>query len=110
MASLADLSLGFRKAYLDHDRITAQLRGWANAYPDLCRLTSLAKTPEGRDIWLLTVGPEPDRIRPAVWVDGNVHAAELAGSSVALAIAEDALRIHVAPETLELPPSMLERV
>ena len=75
MASLADLSLGFRNAYLDHDRLTAQLRGWANAYPDLCRLTSLAKTPEGRDIWLLTVGVDPDRIRPAVWVDGNMHAA-----------------------------------
>ena len=62
------------------------------AYPDLVRLTSLATTPEGREVWLLTIGTEPDRIRPAVWVDGNMHAAELAGSSVALAIAEDVLR------------------
>ena len=108
--SLADLSLGFRSAYLDHDRLTAQLRGWADAYPEICRLTSLAKTPEGRDIWLLTIGPEPDRIRPAIWVDGNVHAAELAGSSVALAIAEDVLRLHLAPQSSDLPPPMLDRV
>ena len=108
--SLADLSLGFRNAYLDHERLTAQMRGWADAYPELCRLTSLATTPEGRDIWLLTIGPEPDRIRPAVWVDGNVHAAELAGSSVALAIAEDALRMHLQPQSIDLPSTMLDRV
>ena len=41
---------------------------------------------------LVSIGPDLDRTRPAVWVDGNVHAAELVGSSVALAIAEDAAR------------------
>src|SRR5215468_12252416 len=110
MPSLADLSLGFRNSYLDHERLTAQLRAWAETYPSLCRLTSIAKTPEGRDVWLATIGPEPDRIRPAVWVDGNMHAAELAGSSVALAIAEDALRIHLEHDSLDLPPAMLERL
>src|SRR5262252_5418379 len=99
---LADLSLGFRNAYLDHERLTAQLRAWTDAYPDLVSLRSIAKTPEGRDVWLLVVGREPTRTRPAVWVGGNIHAAELAGSSVALSIAEDALRAHVQPDTLEL--------
>ena len=36
----------------------------------------------------LVITHEPERIRPAAWVDGNLHAAELAGSSCALAIAE----------------------
>ncbi|MCX5746119.1 MAG: M14 family metallopeptidase [Proteobacteria bacterium] len=107
---LADVSLGFRHAYLDHERLTAQLRAWCDAYPDVCRMTSIARTPEGRDVWLLTIGPEPDRIRPAVWVDGNMHAAELAGSSVSLAIAEDALRLHVEPDGVDLPPAFAERV
>ncbi len=107
---LADLSLGFRHAYLDYERLTAQVRAWAHAHPSLVRLTSLAKTPEGRDVWLLAIGPEPDRVRPAVWADGNIHAAELAGSSVALAIAEDALRIHLEPGSLELPAPILERL
>jgi len=106
--SLADVSLGFRNAYLDHDRLTAQLHAWAEAFPSLCRVTSIARTPEGRDVWVATIGPEPDRVRPAVWVDGNMHAVELAGSSVALAIAEDALRVHVG--TSELPAAIAERL
>jgi hypothetical protein len=107
--SLADLHLGFRHAYLDYDRLTAQLRAWTEAYAGLCRLDSLGKTPEGREIWIATIGPEPARVRPAVWVDGNMHAVELAGSSVALAIAEDVLRLHVEGSTT-LPGPVRDRV
>jgi hypothetical protein len=113
MTALEDVSLGFRHAYLDHERLTAQLQAWAEAFPALCRLASLAKTPEGRDVWLLTIGRDPDRIRPAVWVGGNVHAAELAGSSVALAIAEDALRLLTTAQPadeLGLAPAIAERL
>ena len=108
--SLADLSQGFRSAYLDDKQLTAQLRAWADEYPSLVRLRSLAKTPEGRDVWLAEIGPAPDRLRPAVWADGNLHAPELAGSSVALAIAEDALRAHLEPESLDLPPAIIARM
>ncbi len=107
---LADLSLGFRHAYLDHERMTQQMQTWAEAFPTLCRMTSLARTPEGRDLWLLTIGPDPERIRPAAWVDGNMHAAELAGSSVALAIAEDVLRLHLEPDTLDVPDPIAARL
>lgn len=110
MTTLGDVSLGFRNAYLDHERLTAQLRAWVEAFPTLCRLTSLAKTPEGRDVWLLAIGPEPERVRPAVWVGGNLHAAELAGSSVALAIAEEALRAHLEPDALGMPEPIVERL
>jgi len=110
MPALDDLSLGFRNAYLDHERLTAQLHAWAHAFPSLCRVTSIARTPEGRDVWLLTIGPEPERVRPAVWVDGNMHAAELAGSSVALAIAETVLRVHQGADPFDLPASIVERL
>src|SRR5580704_1439592 len=110
MPALSDLSLGFRAAYLDYERLTAQLHAWVAAFPHLARLTSLAKTPEGREVWLLAIGPDPDRIRPAAWADGNVHAGELAGSSVALALAEDALRLHLEPETFELPDPIAKRL
>ena len=86
------------------------MQAWVQAHPALVRLTSLAQTPEGRDVWLITIGPEPDRIRPAVWADGNLHAAELCGSSVALAIAEDALRAHLEPDALDLPGPVIERM
>jgi hypothetical protein len=110
MAGIANLSFGFRNAYLDYDRLTGQLRQWAEAYPNLCRLQSLAKTPEGRDVWMLAVGVDPDRARPAVWVNGNQHAAELAGSSVALAIAEDVLRLHTEPDAFDISAPVLERL
>jgi len=111
--SLDDLNLGFRSAYLDYAALTAQLRAWADAYPDLCRLDSLGTTPEGREQWLLVVGREPERTRPAAWVDGNLHAGELAGSSVALAIAEDVLRLLVEDNTSDreqLPRPITERL
>lgn len=110
MPSLAALALPFRDTYLDHDAITRQLRAWADAFPGLCRLESIGVTDEGRDLWVLTVGPEPERARPAVWVDGNMHASEVAGSSVALAIAEDALRLHLDPDAAvaDLPPHTRE--
>jgi len=109
---LASLDRGFRHRLLDHETLTAQLQAWAEAFPSLVRLCSLGKSLEGRDLWHLTIGPDPDRRRPAVWVDGNMHACELAGSSVALAIAEDALRLHLEPDgpMHDLPAHVRERL
>ena len=84
----------FRQQYLDHRAVTAQLTEWAARYPDIVRLGVLGTSAEGRDIPMITIGRNPDVARPAVWVDGNMHAVELCGSSVALAIAEDLLAIH----------------
>jgi hypothetical protein len=84
----------FRERYPSYDEMTETLRAWAAAHPSFVRLGSLGQTPEGRELWLLTIGPEPDRIRPALWVDGNMHASELAGSCVALAVADDLVRAH----------------
>ena len=111
-AKLASLSLGFRERYLPYDDLTRQLRAWAEAFPDVVRLSSLGQTPGGRELWLLCVGPDPDRPRPAAWVDGNMHASELAGSSVALAIAEDAIRAHLQPGAAlhDLPAHLLDIV
>ncbi|WP_394820982.1 M14 family metallopeptidase [Pendulispora albinea] len=96
LSLLDSLHLGFRQRYLDYETLTAQARAWAERFPDLVRLRSIGKSLEGRDLWLLTIGPDPDRVRPSVWVDGNMHAGELCGSSAALAIAEDVIRLHLA--------------
>jgi hypothetical protein len=84
----------FRTKYLDYAELTAQLAAWAKKHPQLVRLTSLGLSAEGREIPLLTLGRDADRLRPAVWIDGNMHASEVCGSSVALAMAEDILAIH----------------
>jgi hypothetical protein len=104
------LSKGFRRSYLDYEAMTEQLRAWADAFPDVARLRSLGKTPEGRDVWMLTLGAEPDRARPSAWIDGNMHAAEVSGSSVALAIAEDVLALHLGEERSELAPHLRRAV
>lgn len=70
-----------------HDDLTALLQGWASAHPDLVEVTSAGRSFEGRDIWLATVtntatGPAAEK--PALWVDGGIHATELAGTAAAL--------------------------
>lgn len=72
---------------LRYDEFTALLQAWAAARPDLVELESLGKTPEGRELWFLTLtahatGPAGDK--PAIAVDGNEHATEWGGGVAAL--------------------------
>jgi murein tripeptide amidase MpaA len=66
-----------------YTELTAILEAFAAEYPALVAIESIGKSHEGRDIWLLTAtnqatGPAADK--PAFWVEGNVHATEVAAS------------------------------
>ena len=100
----------FRTNYLKYEEITRIMQGWAKANPGLVRVKSIGKSVEGRDLWLLEIGRSPDQARPAAWVDGNMHAIEVCGSSVALAIAEDVIAIHRGEDKLDLPAHVKERL
>ena len=70
-----------------HDDLTKLLSSYAQAYPSLVSVASIGKSFEGRDIWVATVtnthtGSPADK--PAFWVDGNIHAAELTASTTVL--------------------------
>ncbi len=57
------------------------------AYPDFVKYESIGKSYEGRDIFVLTVTDfkQGDATRkPAMWIDGNIHANELQGSEIAM--------------------------
>ena len=75
---------------LRYDEFTALLRSWVAARPNLVAMESIGKTPEGRDIWFLTLtnratGGAPEK--PAILVDGNMHATEWGGGVAALSAA-----------------------
>ena len=73
--------------YYRYDELTRLLHRYAADYPKLLKVESIGKSHEGRDVWLVTAtnfetGPDPEK--PALWVDGNIHASEVAASSAAL--------------------------
>ena len=76
----------FQRFY-KHDELSALLQAYASARPGLITLRELGRSHENRPIWLLvitdgTTGPDTDK--PAIWVDGNIHAAELTASTACL--------------------------
>jgi murein tripeptide amidase MpaA len=63
--------------------LTQILQSLVAEFPHLLSIESIGKSYEGRDIWVLTAtnrttGPAADK--PAFWVEGNVHATEVAAS------------------------------
>ena len=78
--------MSFDKFY-KYDELTRLLEGFATEHSSLCRLDSIGKSYEGRDIWLMTLtncDTGPDRDKPALWLDANIHATEVTGSTAAL--------------------------
>ena len=70
-----------------HTELTRLLQDYAAALPGLISLRSIGKSHEGRDIWLLAItsgSTGADTDKPAFWVDGNIHAAELTASTACL--------------------------
>jgi len=80
--------------YVTNDELEKTLRRWAKKHPRLCELSQIGKSHEQRPIWLLTLSNRESgdaAEKPAVWVDGNLHATELAGTSVAMHLAHTLL-------------------
>ncbi len=72
---------------LRYAEMTTLLQQWAKERPDLVKLESLGKTPKGREMWFLTITNKatgPAEEKPALVVDGNMHATEWGGGVAAL--------------------------
>jgi hypothetical protein len=77
--------------YLNHDQLTRAVQGLVGSHPNLASVTSFARTDQGRDVWLLTIGNGSTgdlEERPALLIVANLEANHLVGSSTALVTAE----------------------
>jgi murein tripeptide amidase MpaA len=73
--------------YYRYADLTRLLQAAARERPDLVRLEPIGRSFEGRDIWLASVTnwhTGEAAHKPALWVDGNIHATEVAGSAACL--------------------------
>ncbi len=72
---------------LRYEELTTLLKQWAAARPGLVELTSLGSTPKGRQLWFLTLTNRETGAaleKPAIIVDGNMHANEWSGGVAAM--------------------------
>ena len=73
--------------YYRYAELAALLHAYAEEHPQLVRVASIGKSHEGRDIWVATVtnfASGIDTDKPAFWIDGNIHATEVAASMACL--------------------------
>lgn len=73
--------------YYRYADLTAIVQDFAEQFPALCRVQSIGKSYEGRDIWCATLtntATGSDTDKPAFWVDANIHATEVSPSACAL--------------------------
>jgi murein tripeptide amidase MpaA len=73
--------------YQRYGDITDFLHAWAALYPGLCRLESVGKSAEERDIWSVTLtnfATGDDRSKPAYHINGQHHSGEVTACAVAM--------------------------
>jgi murein tripeptide amidase MpaA len=83
--------------FLRFPELTELVQAMAAEHPDLLELSEVGRSFEGREIWLCTVtnratGPHDEK--PAIWVDANIHATELTGSTAALHLVDRLVSGH----------------
>jgi hypothetical protein len=90
--------------YHDYQEATRLLQELAKTYPNFCRLQSLGKSYEGREMWLATItdfSAGSDTDRPAFWIDGGIHANEIQSVEAVLYTAWYLLEMQPQSETIQ---------
>ncbi len=90
-AAKAEPVAPFPAGYLDHDGLSSALDAAAKAHPGTVRVVPLARSRQGRDVWMVEVGregPKKAAPRPAILIVANAEADHVIGSHVALGLVE----------------------
>ena len=80
--------------YYKYDEITQVLHRHAADHPGLTELSSIGQTPEGRQQWILKVTNKATggfEDKPALYVEGNIHAGEVTGSMTVMYLLDTVL-------------------
>jgi murein tripeptide amidase MpaA len=89
--------------YFNNKELGMTIKEWAEKYPNLISVKEIGKSYEGRSIWLLIISNHAtgsDLEKPAVWIDANLHATEIAGTTTSLSLAYKLLAEHGKDESI----------
>lgn len=81
--------------YFTNEDIAALLDDWRAKYPNLLDVRTIGESYLKQPIWLLVITNKDsgaDTDKPAVWIDANIHATEISGTTVALQVAAELLQ------------------
>jgi murein tripeptide amidase MpaA len=73
--------------FFTNEEILSNIQDWCQAYPELVESESIGMSHENRPIQLLKITnwkSGSDLEKPALWIDANIHATELTGTTCAL--------------------------
>lgn len=73
--------------YFTNEELEAVLTEWRDRYDSILELRTIGTSHEKRPLWLLILtdrGSGDHKDKPAVWLDANIHATEIAGTTTTL--------------------------
>jgi len=83
--------------FANHRTLSQRAGKLATDYPSLCSARSLAQTPGGRDIWVLTIGTGDRDNKPAIAVVGGIDGSYVFTRELAIGFAENILKESSTP-------------
>jgi murein tripeptide amidase MpaA len=73
--------------FFSNTELDSILQEWKTTFPRLVEVKPIGRSHEGRPILLLTITNQDsggDSSKPAIWIDANIHATEITGTTAAL--------------------------
>lgn len=86
-----------RWPYPVHQETANHFQELTRQYPKLARVHNIGKSGKGRDLWVIEITNSdtgPGGSKPGLWMDGNIHAAEVTGRQLVMYFVERLLQTY----------------